>query len=748
VIDSETASGVHALARFPALVVALTWSAALAATVVVLPSQPALGATAIALAVPCLALALVVRPAVIVIAVAVALMGVGRAELPAVDPMSSTRAVALAGQTATLTGRVSDDSRPTAGGSEVLVEPDRVQIGGTSVPGIGNLMVRWRGPTEAGFGDQVQATGRLSLPRDLPTFDRRAYLAQRHVYLEVAATNFDIVNTGSGLAGLPGWLRAHYTAALNDALPAPHAAVLLGVVLGIRQGIPPGLQNALIATGLIHLLVLSGLKVAVFARIVQGALHPLLGRLATWPALALIGVYALVGGATPAATRACVMGGLAIAASHIGRPTHVWTSLAITAAAMLAWHPELAWDVGFQLSFAGTASIILLTPSIERRMKRVPSVLREPFAVTCAAQVGTLPMMATDFHVLSPVAPFANALVLPILPVLVAAGLLLGPLSLVPDLARLAALPVAGLLAYLEQVSYWLARIPAAAIPIPRFPTWAGIAYYSAIGPAIAGAHSAGRRRTAALATAVLAPTLIAGAALVAWANAPSQASVLAVGDGQAVLLRGPHGAILIDSGPSPQKLKDELGAQLPPWQAKLDAVVITAPTLGHIGGFAGFDRPAGTMIIPDAQLTGTAWRTAALDAKARGAAIARMSAGETMHIAGFTLQAVAPEPGAPGDQVGAAYLGLRVIAPSGRTFCDLSDLDIDAQTVAAARLKGPCTYLLLPGGGRSLPSPDLERAAGAAAQLIASRSAGRLARGFPPTVLRTDQEGTITVQM
>jgi hypothetical protein len=86
--------------------------------------------------------------------------------------------------------------------------------------------------------------------------------------------------------------------------------------------------------------------------------------------------------------------------------------------------------------------------------------------------------------------------------------------------------------------------------------------------------------------------------------------------------------------------------------------------------------------------------------------------------------------------------------APSGRTFCDFSDLDLDAQTIAAARLKGPCTYLLIPGGGRSLLSPELENAAGSAAQLIASRSAGRLARGFPPTVLRTDQEGTITLPM
>jgi len=737
------------VSRYPALVVATSWSVALAATVVLAPFQPTLGLVAVALAVPCLALALAVRPAVLAVALSFALLAVGRAELPPSDPQTPMRAASLVGRVAVITGRVADDSRPSAGGGEVLVEPDQIVIGVSQVTGIGNLMVRWRGPTIAGFGQHVQATGRLMLPRDLPTFDRRAYLAQRQVYLELQTTTFDVLTDGTGPAALPSWLRERYTSALNDAVPAPHAAVLLGVVLGIRQGIPPALQNALIATGLVHLLVLSGLKVAVFARLVQAALQPVLGRLATWPALGLIAIYAMVGGATPAAVRAAAMGGLAITASRLGRPTHVWTSLALTAAAMLGWHPELAWDVGFQLSFAGTAAIILLTPGIERRLGFIPRVLREPFAVTCAAQVGTLPMMATDFHVLSPVAPLANALVIPILPALVSCGLLLGALSLQPEIARLAAIPVTGLLAYLEQVAYVLARVPAAVIPIPRFPTWAGLAYYSALGPGLAAGHASGRNRRAAAITALVAPTLIAAAALGMWANAPPQAIVMAVGDGQAVLFRGPDGAILVDGGPSPARLKDELGAQLAPWQATLDALAITAPTLGHVGGLAGFDRAARDLLIPDVQLTGSAWRTAALETTARGASVTRLTAGSAITIAGFDLQVLAPESGAPGDQVGAAYLAMRVVAPDGRSFCDLSDLDLDAQTIASARLRGPCTYLLLPVGGRSQLSTDLVNATmTATTQLIASRTAGRLANGFPPNVLRTDQEGTITLPM
>ena len=738
------------MTRYPALVLSIAWSAALAAAVVLIPSQAVVGVVAVALAIPVAMLALLLRPALVALALAVALLGVGRAELPPADPQVPLRAAQLAGTTVSITGRVADDSRPAGGGAEVLVEPTAIVAGATVITDIGNLMVRWRGPTEVSFGDEVVATGRLMLPRDLPAFDRRAYLAQRHAYLELQASSFDITSSAKGLAGLPGWLRARFTSALDAMLPAPHAAVLLGIVLGIRQGIPAQLQQALIATGLIHLLVLSGLKVAVFARIVEGALNPILGRFAALPAMGLIGLYAMVGGATPAAIRSSAMGGLAIAAGHLGRPSHVWTSLGVAAAAMLGWRPEYAWDVGFQLSFAGTAAIILLTPAVAERVRFLPRVLREPFAVTCAAQVGTLPMMATDFHVLSPAAPIANALTLPILPALVVCGLVLGALSAAPEfVGRLLAISVAGLLVYVEQVAYVLARLPAASIAIPRFSTWMGVAYYSALGPAIAGARASGSRRKIAFGAACAAPLMISTGALAMWANAPPQAMVMNVGDGQAVLLRGPHGAILIDAGPSPAKLNAELGAQLPPWQRSLDAIVITAPSLGHGGGFAGFDRSAARVFVPDADLTGSAWRTAALEATARGASVTRIGAGRTIEVAGFELQVIAPEAGAPGDQVGAADLAVRVVAPDGRSFCDSSDLDLDAQTIAASRIRGPCTYLLLPNGGRSLLSPDFERATtSAATQLIASRSSGRLATGYPPNVRRTDQEGTITMPL
>ena len=92
--------------------------------------------------------------------------------------------------------------------------------------------------------------------------------------------------------------------------------------------------------------------------------------------------------------------------------------------------------------------------------------------------------------------------------------------------------------------------------------------------------------------------------------------------------------------------------------------------------------------------------------------------------------------------------LALRIVGPDGRAFCDLSELDPEAQAEAATRLRGRCDYLLLPAGGRTAPAQEfLARAR--PGELIVSTAAARLARGIPPGVVRrTDQEGAIELPL
>ncbi|MDQ6917747.1 MAG: ComEC/Rec2 family competence protein [Candidatus Dormibacteraeota bacterium] len=732
----------------PLLAVCGAFSGMLALTVLAIPGRPELGAAALLLAILAAGVATVVRPLALGLAVAGALFGMARAELPAAEPGLAVQAAALAGRTVTVSGAAVDDAKAVSGGYEVLLEPGPLHdAGGSALPAPGNLLVRARGQTAIGYGDRLEVTGRLRLPDERPGFDRRAYLAERQVRIELAATRVSSRPAVWSPAQLPSQLRARYRAAVEAVLPQPHAALLLGVVLGIRTGVPVRLEQALQATGLVHLLVLSGLKVAVFARLAGSALAPLLGRWSSVPVLALVALYALAGGATPAAVRAAAMGGLAVLGSRLGRPTHVWTSLAVVAAAMLGWHPELAWDVGFQLSFLGTAAIVLLTPALTARLGWLPGIVREPFAVTLAAQVGTLPLTAAGFHVLSPVAPVANALVLPLLPAMVGAGLLLAPLAAIPDLGRVLAIPLDALLAYLEQVAVLLAAFPLAAVPITTFPAWVGGAYYSALSGIGVAFRTAGSRRAVALALAAGVPLAIAGGEVIAWRAHPPAAAVLDVGDGQALLLTGPSGRVLVDGGPSPARLAAALGEQLPPWENRLAALVITSPALAHAGGLAGLDRTADEILLPATELAGSGWRSVAAEQAGRGATIVRIAAGARMVLAGMAVEVLAPEPGAPGDQPGAADLALRFVVPGGQAFCDLSDLDPDAQLLAAARLNGPCDYLLLPDGGRSAPAPELLAAAHPKVLLVSGTAPP--ARGLPAGNLRrTAQEGSIAVPL
>jgi competence protein ComEC len=722
----------------------LAWSAGITFTTVAFPGDPLVGAGSLLAATVAGLAALAVRPAVVALVAAAVLLGAARAEIPAGDPTAPARARALIGLDAVIEGRLADDPRLLATSEELLVAPDSLVTPSGPLPPAGAVIAFVRGAPAVGIDDRVQLSGRLVLPRDQPAFDRRAYAAQRGAYLEIRSATLNVLQHAGGPRAFPGWLRDRYRTAVASLVPPPHAGVLVGVVLGIRTGIPAALQQDLVATGLVHLLVLSGLKVAVFARLVTGVLGPLLGRSAMLPAVALIALYALAGGATPAATRAAAMGCLALVAGRLGRPTHLWTSLAATGAAMLAWHPELAWDVGFQLSFVGTAAIVLLTPGIEARLEWLPGWLREPLAVTLAAQVGTVPLMASDFHVLSPVAPIANAAVLPLLPVMVGAGLVVAPLAAVPALGRLVALPLTGLLVYLEQVASVLARVPAGAISVPAFPAGSGAAYYAAIAGAATAAHARGPARRAALAAAVLVPLAIGAVELAGWARPAPAAAVLAIGQGQAVLLNGPGGYLLVDGGSSPARLADALGARLPPWQRSLAALVITGPGAGHVGGLAGLAYPVGTVLVPGGGLQGTAWRSAALTEVTRGARLLAVHAGQSWSIAGLRLEVLAPDADAPEP----GQMALRVAGPDGGSFCDLADLDPDGQTAAVAHLRGGCATLLLPAAGRSAPSPDL-LAAARPDTLVVSDTGGPLARDLPRAlVTRTSEEGTVVVPL
>jgi competence protein ComEC len=192
----------------------------------------------------------------------------------------------------------------------------------------------------------------------------------------------------------------------------------------------------------------AGLFSTVFSR--------LLGR---WRGAAVAGVgiaaYTLLVGAEAAVVRAAIMGGLSVFARQIGRRQDGLNSLAIVAAAMALFNPNVLGDVGFQLSFMATLGLVLYADPLSqgfirfasRRLpltaaQRLAGPVGEYVLFTLAAQVTTLPIMIYHFRRLSLSSLLANPLILPAQPPV----MILGGLAVILGLIYF---PIGQLTAYL-----------------------------------------------------------------------------------------------------------------------------------------------------------------------------------------------------------------------------------------------------------------------------------------------------------
>jgi ComEC/Rec2-related protein len=238
-----------------------------------------------------------------------------------------------------------------------------------------------------------------------------------------SAQVFVLAAGGPSLPGAVAWAQIQLTGAVDREVPEPAAALMLGIAFGIHQPLTPDVRAPLQNAGLIHIVVVSGLKVVLVIGLVSA-----LARVLEWSrrqtlliAIPVIAAYVLISGAGPAAMRSALMAGAALLAAAGGRRTDPVPMLALVAAVLLGLSPALVDDPGFQLSFLGTAGILLVAAPIATRLPG-PRLLVEPFAVTVAAQLATVPVMAGTFGVVALGGPIANALVLPLLPAMIVMG--------------------------------------------------------------------------------------------------------------------------------------------------------------------------------------------------------------------------------------------------------------------------------------------------------------------------------------
>jgi competence protein ComEC len=231
------------------------------------------------------------------------------------------------------------------------------------------------------------------------------------------ADRWKIVGRRGGLGGIGDGLRMALSRSIARGLHGTRRGLVEGVVLGDEQALSESLRNRFRASGLYHLLAVSGQNVALVA---AGALALVwllgfprwLGQLA---AIGAIASYVLAVGAQPSVIRAGVAGVLASAAWLAARPADRWYFLWLGALVLLAWNPYDVLDAGFQLSFVAVASIFVLVPRIAAILEGypLPAKFAAVVAVSAACGVVTAPILWFQFHAIPLLTVPANALAEP-----------------------------------------------------------------------------------------------------------------------------------------------------------------------------------------------------------------------------------------------------------------------------------------------------------------------------------------------
>ncbi len=580
----------------------------------------------------------------------------------------------------TITGQVVEepDIRDRIINLTVAVESIKL-ADGTIKPAEGDILLRTPRFPIIDYGTQLTVKGDLETPFESAEFSYKDYLQLRGIYGVMSFPRMVESEAGHGswlLTQLFGMKRQALNG-ISRHIPAPESGLLAGILLGVDHRMPEPIDQDFSTVGITHIVVISGYNIAILSSIFLALFSPFLGR---WGSViaTLVGItlFTLLVGADPSVARAALMGGVYVVTSKlIGRRNAPVPILMLAAFCMTLINPNAIWDIGFQLSFAATLSLMLyarpLTLAVQRWLKnRFPAKttrlilngLTDSVLVTLAAQVLTLPILLYYFESLSLISIVANAFVLPVQPLIMIWGGLVVLFSFfLPAVAQLFGWVVWVFLRYTIRVAQLLALVPFASIEVPFSLTALICVYLLIFGLTWFNRQelefrqkwfsllkqNVGRR-------VVLVGSVICIALGWQWMiHRPDgylHVYFFDVGQGDATLIQTPSGRqILIDGGYYPTLMKQHLGSNLPLWDKQIDLLIATHPDADHVTGLPElFDRYQFDQLLvsyPDADDNNSGPYAELLDrARANDVQITRPQAGDVIEIGdGVRLEIIHP---------------------------------------------------------------------------------------------------------
>ncbi len=646
-------------------------------------------------------------------------------------------------------------------------------------------------------GSRVEVEGRLLPPPDSPY---GAYLERIGAVGTLRASVLRLVPGPVEPPHVLEDVRRAAAAALARVLPEPEAGLAAGILIGLRDRVDRELAADFTTAGVSHVVAISGWNIAIVAAAVAAVAGSLDRRRRSVLTIAAIVVYVAFSGASPSVVRAGAMAGVVLLARESGRAGRAAAALGWAVVLLLAADPALIADAGFQLSSLATAGLIAWATPLGTRIGalgggRVPGWLAESLGVSLAAQAATLPVVLATFGRLALISPVANLFIVPVVPIAMATGALaLGAGLLVAagaPMALGAALAFPGwiALALMVGIGSASADVPFASAelaPPANLAAAAGATF--AIGwlewrrrrpkRVARGAPAPGKRtlpairlprpRHRATRTAVLllaASLVVAGAAATQRPAGVASVTILDVGQGDAILVEGSRGGrLLVDGGPDPDRLLIELDRRLPPWDRRIDAVVLTHPHEDHVAGLPLLlERFAvGRTFEPGMRGPGPGYEAWDRTLGSRGTTHALLAAGDRLTVDEVVLDVLWPRPGEvppepPDTGTGINNVSIVLLGSiEGRRFLLTGDIEEEVDPELREQLARVDLLKVAHHGSRTASTDAFLASVDPTVAVTSAGAGNRYGHPAPETierleatgahVFRTDRDGAVTV--
>jgi competence protein ComEC len=447
--------------------------------------------------------------------------------------------------------------------------------------------------------------GKLVVPntaRNENAFNYREFLEQKHVFWELQVTEWRIGNCWQAqltlIDKIKNWrlqgitlIEKHFT---KDT--APLAAAL---IFGTRDLLSEEQVSAYQKLGVIHLISISGLHVALLVGMIfyLGIRLGVVREKLSWALIMILPLYAVLSGATPSVNRSVLMTMMILSANQMKFSTKLRSidGLCLSFLLLTIWNPIVIFDIGFQLTYIVTLSLLLSL----RIVSRYSSYVGKMTSTSYISQASALPFLLYYFFEIPLLSIMANILFIPLYSFLFLPGLIiLFLLQFVSiDVFQILSFFLSYIIDFSNRIAIWVSSMPRTRL-IPGRPSTLFLIFYS--GSILFAFYYWEKRKYLSL---ILLPCIIVCSQLfLPYISSKGEVAFIDVGQGDSILIKLPYsrGNYLIDTGGTisfsteewkEKKQKFEVGQDvLVPYLkgkgiATLDLLILTHGDMDHIGG-------------------------------------------------------------------------------------------------------------------------------------------------------------------